>query len=262
MRAAALRVKGRSRYIVAAMARGLSSARLLIVQTGTTQLHGDYPRWFERALGFEMPVVRAHAGERLVPALDRVRPQGIIVTGSPLSVIERAPWMEELGADLLGAGARGTPVLGVCFGHQLLGRAAGGDVVLNPAGREIGTVRVELTEAGLEDPLFSWANGRDIEVQATHMDAVDPLPEGATVLAWNENTAAQAFRLSETVAGVQFHPELWAEAMRDLIFSREERIAAEGMNPAEIAGRVREVQAGKVLEAFAAQARRAALLIP
>src|SRR5438309_9067139 len=98
----------------------LSIARLLIVQTGSTHLHGDYPRWFERALGFEMPLIRAHAGERLGSALDRVRPQGIIVTGSPLSVIEKAPWMLQLGDDLLRVGACGTPVLGVCFGHQLL----------------------------------------------------------------------------------------------------------------------------------------------
>src|SRR5205085_7719730 len=200
-------------------------ARLLIVQTGTTHLHGDYPAWFSRALGVESPVVRAHQGEPLQAGLDRVRPQGIIVTGSPLSVTERAPWMLELGEDLLRAGARGTPVLGVCFGHQLLARAAGGDVVENPRGREIGTVRVQLTEAGRRDVLFAWASAAEIEVQATHVDAVDPLPPGTTVLASNENTAAQAYRLSETVAGVQFHPELWAAALRDLILSRRDKLA-------------------------------------
>src|SRR3989442_12649613 len=206
----------------------LSIARLLIVQDGATHLHGDYPRWFERALGFEMPMIRAHAGERLASALDRTRPQGIIVTGSPLSVIEKESWMLELGNDLLRVGARGTPVLGVCFGHQLLARAAGGDVVQNPRGREIGTVRVQLTEAGRKDVLFAWAGGPEIEGQATHVDAGDPLPPAATVLASNENTAAQAYRLSETVAGVQFHPELWAAAMRDLILSRRGKIAPAG----------------------------------
>src|SRR5919202_2760139 len=210
------------------MERGMSTPRLLVVQTGTTHLHGDYPRWFERTLGFEMPVVRAHEGEKLQAALDRVRPRGIIVTGSPLSVTERAPWMLQLGEELLRAGAAGTPVLGVCFGHQLLARAAGGDVIVNPRGREIGTVRVQLTDAGRRDVLFAWARATEIEVQATHLDAVDPLPPGATVLASNENTAAQAYRLSETVAGVQFHPELWAQAMRDLILSRRDKLAAEG----------------------------------
>jgi GMP synthase (glutamine-hydrolysing) len=239
------------------MQNGLSTARLLIVQTGSTHLHGDYPRWFERALGFEMPVVRAHAGEPLGPALERVRPRGIIVSGSPLSVTDRAPWMLQLGDDLLRVAARGTPVLGVCFGHQLLAGAAGGEVVPNPHGREIGTVRVQLTDAGRKDVLFaSWAGGTEIEVQATHIDAVDPLPAGATVLASNENTAAQAYRLSETVAGVQFHPELWAEAMRDLILSRREKLVAEGRDAGALARQVREVDSGAILRAFADQAQR------
>jgi len=239
------------------MQNGLSIARLLIVQTGSTHLHGDYPRWFERALGFEMPVMRAHAGERLGQALERERPRGIIVSGSPLSVTDRAPWMLELGDELLQLAAQGTPVLGVCFGHQLLARAAGGEVVQNPRGREIGTVRVQLTEAGRKDVLFSsWADRPEIEVQATHLDAVDPLPPGAEVLASNENTAAQAYRLSETVAGVQFHPELWAEAMRDLILSRRDKLAAEGRDAEAVARQVREVEAGAVLRAFAKQAQR------
>ena len=231
----------------------MKNPRLLIVQTGTTALHGDYPAWFERALGFAMPVVRAHQGEKL--DAERHRPEGIIVTGSPLSVTEKAPWMLRLGDDLLRIGARGVPVLGVCFGHQLLARAAGGGVVQNPRGREIGTVRVQLTEAGQRDPLFAWAGAREIEVQATHMDAVDPLPPGATLLASNENSAAQAFRLSETVAGVQFHPELWAEAMRDVIESRRDKLQAEGMDAKALAAQVREVRAGEVLRAFAEQAR-------
>jgi len=128
-------------------------------------------------------------------------------------------------------------------------------VVQNPRGREIGTVRVQLTEAGRKDPLFAaWADGADVEVQATHVDAVDPLPPGATVLASNENTAAQAFRISETVAGVQFHPELWAEAMRDLILSRRDKLAAEGRDARALADGVREVGAGALLRAFAEKA--------
>lgn len=246
----ALRVKG-------AWVRFVGMPRLLIVQTGTTHLHGDYPRWFTRTLGFEAPVARAHEGEPLAKALEQHRPQGIIATGSPLSVTEEAPWMLRLGADLLAAGARGTPVLGVCFGHQLLARAAGGKVVVNPRGREIGTVRVKLTGAGRRDPLFAWASEDEIDVQATHLDAVDPLPARATLLASNENCAAQAYRLSEAVAGVQFHPEMSVAAMRDLILSRRDKLAAEGRDADALAAAVREVRASDILRAFAAQAARA-----
>ena len=205
-----------------------------------------------------MPVLRAHAGELLGKGMERVRPRGIIVTGSPLSVTEQAPWMEQLGDDLLRVAARGTPVLGVCFGHQLLARAAGGDVVVNPKGREIGTVHVQLTEAGRRDPLFAWAASGALDGHATHLDAVDPLPPTATLLASNENCAAQAYRLSETLAGVQFHPELWAEAMRDLILSRRDPLTAEGRDTDGLAAGVREVDAGKILRAFELEAERGA----
>jgi GMP synthase (glutamine-hydrolysing) len=165
--------------------------------------------------------------------------------------------MLQLGDDLLRIAARGVPVLGVCFGHQLLGKAAGGNVVQNPRGREIGTVRVQLTEKGRRDPLFTWAaDAPEIEVQATHLDAVDPLPPGATILASNENSAAQAFRLSETVAAVQFHPELWAEAMRDLIESRKDQLAAEGFDAKKLASEVHEVPTSQILHVFADQAQR------
>jgi GMP synthase (glutamine-hydrolysing) len=244
----------------------MAPLRLLLVQTGTVAEplrteHGDYPQWFARALDgvAELSVLRAHEGERLRShALDRA---GVIVTGSPLSVVDgqRQPWMDDLGAALLDAGSRGTQVLGVCFGQQLLARASGGSVVLNPRGREIGTVEVQLTEIGLRDPLFSWAvsePSRRIDVQATHTDAVDALPPGVKVLASNENTPAQAVRFSDNVAAVQFHPELRPDALRALIESRAEKMRAEGLDPDAIAKRVRKADGVRVLHAFADVCRR------
>jgi len=179
-----------------------------------------------------------------------VKPRGIIVTGSPLSVTDGADWMSPLGDQLLRAGEKGIHVLGVCFGHQLIAQAAGGRVVRNPRGREIGTVRVRLTDAGRRDPLFTWADSDEIEVQATHEDAVDPLPPGATLLASNENCAAQAYRLSPTIACVQFHPELSTITMRDLIFSRRDKLIAEGKDPAALARNVHDVRAGEIMRKF------------
>ena len=246
----------------------MATPRLLVVQTGTVAEplraeHGDYPAWFARALDgvARLSTLRAHEGETLsAQSFDRAGAAGIIVTGSPLSVTaaERQPWMDDLGPALFDLGARGVPVLGVCFGHQLLCKAAGGEVVKNPRGREIGTIEVQLTQAGQRDPLFAWAraSGLDrIEVQATHLDAVEPLPASATVLASNENTPFQAVRFSETIASVQFHPELRPEALRALIASRAERMRAEGMDPDALAAQVRPTDGARVLEAFAGQCR-------
>lgn len=242
--------------------------RILIVQTGSAGAlvpeHGDYPDWFRRALGAsddEMPILRAApglGGERLDrEALFRTKARGVIVTGSPLSVTEREPWMDELGDALLRTGAAGTPVLGVCFGHQLLGRAAGGDVQANPRGREIGTVRVQLSPAGRKDPLFSWAESGEIDVQAIHRDAVLPLPPRTQVLASNEACATQALRFSDAVASVQFHPELEAATLRALVRSRAQRLRAEGLDPERIEAQVRDTASANILRAFAEQVRHA-----
>ena len=239
----------------------MSIPRLVVVQTGSAarkiaRAHGDYPQWFNRALGAELPVVRVHGGERFeLP----VGTRGVLVSGSPLSLTSPEPWMEEVAEELLRIGERGTPVLGVCFGHQMLGRAAGSKVVRNPKGREIGTVRVQLTPAGRRDPLFRrWApEDGAIEVQATHVDSVDPVPGGAELLASNEKCATQALRFSDAVASVQFHPELDAETMRALIDSRADALRAEGLDPERLRRKVRETAGAELLRAFAEEARRA-----
>jgi len=238
----------------------MSIPRLVVVQTGTAapeivRQRGDYPEWFNRALGAELPVVRAHLGEALeLPA----GTQGVLVSGSPLSLTQPEPWMDDVAEELLRIGERGTPVLGVCFGHQLIGRAAGSQVVRNPKGREIGTVRVQLTAAGRTDPLFRGWVPEDgfVEVQATHCDSVDPVPASATLLASNERCATQALRFSDAVASVQFHPELRPETLRALIDSRAGALRGEGLDPDSLRADVRETASAQLLRAFAREARR------
>jgi GMP synthase (glutamine-hydrolysing) len=123
--------------------------------------------------------------------------------------------MDALADWLLGV-ARTRPVLGVCFGHQLLARALGGRVERHGGGPEAGTFDVDLTEAGRADPLFAGLPPR-LAVQEGHEDHVPEPPPGAVLLATNAHTPVQAFALGPRIRGVQFHPEFDAARTRAFI---------------------------------------------
>ncbi|HEY8207925.1 MAG TPA: glutamine amidotransferase [Myxococcaceae bacterium] len=189
---------------------------------------GDYDRWFQSALPEEpirFDIIRPYLGEAL-PAKVREY-DAIIVTGSPLSATAPTEWMEEVAGYMVDAAEHRVPVLGVCFGHQLLGMVMGVPVVKNPAGREIGTVEIALTQDGWRDPLFEGLPAR-FPTQTTHEDAVPRPPPGARLLAGNDSTAVQAMALGKYLRGVQFHPELSSEGVKSVIRSREAIIDREG----------------------------------
>jgi GMP synthase (glutamine-hydrolysing) len=196
--------------------------RVLVVRAGSApdavrERHRDFTDWFADLLAPRVVPVVADAVLGALP--DPAEFGGVIVTGSVDSVTRRAPWMEALAAWLLRAAER-TPVLGVCFGHQLLAHALGARVERHPAGPESGTHEVELTDAGAADPLFAGLPRR-LAVQHGHEDHVPELPAGAALLASNAHTRVQAFAHGPRIRAVQFHPEF--DAARGRAFAEAER---------------------------------------
>jgi GMP synthase (glutamine-hydrolysing) len=177
------------------------------------------------------------------PAIDLERFAALIVTGSPASVTERAPWMLRGEAVLQSAIRAGTPVLGLCFGHQLLGQALGGRVTANPRGREMGTVALAVTRS---DPLLGGA-GTTFSVNASHVDSVVELPPGAERLASTELEPNAAVRFGQRAWGVQFHPEFDATVMREYIETRRDALASEGLDPAALLGSAGDTPAARAL---------------
>lgn len=207
---------------------------VLLLKAGQAAEHvrtrvGDYDALFVQTLGlarYRFDIVQAYLGERLPPNARGY--DAVLMTGSPLSVTAPEPWMAPAGAFLREAADAGVPVLGVCFGHQLLARTYGGQVERGTQGREVGTVEVTLTPAGRADPLFRGLPER-FPVQATHEDLVTRPPAGATVLAGNAHTATQALAFAPHVRGVQFHPEVDPAAMRALIEARARGLEADAL---------------------------------
>ncbi len=99
------------------------------------------------------------------------------------------------------------PTLGICFGHQLLGYAAGVDVGHSVVESKTGTQPVELTDDGVNDSLFKDVP-RTFPAQYAHKDVLFDLPTGATILARNgDKCRFSALRYGPRMYSVQFHPE-------------------------------------------------------
>lgn len=208
------------------------------MQTGTTlpalqPRYGDFPEWFRRGLGLRrehIEVARVHAGEAL-PAPRSV--DAVVVTGSGAMVSERLDWSERTAHWLRDAAAAQRPLLGVCYGHQLLAHAFGGQVDYNPRGREIGTVEIECLPAAGDDALLRGAPPR-FRAHATHLQSVLRAPPGAVVLARSALDDSQVLRFAPRVWGVQFHPEFNVAHIRGYLHERREVVAAEGLDAAAL----------------------------
>jgi GMP synthase (glutamine-hydrolysing) len=196
--------------------------RILLYKTGETSPAlvpeiGDYERWFTRVLGdgYTLEVHRAFAEPQHRPS----GYDGIVISGSPRSLVEPEPWMDDAAACVRAAADAGVPVLGVCFGHQLVGYAFGGCVRQNPNGWEVGSVDLELTDEGARDPLFAGMSRR-VRVNQSHRDEVGTLGPTTRLLAAGAHTPHQAIAIGEHVRGVQFHPEMDAPIIRRIIDHR------------------------------------------
>jgi GMP synthase (glutamine-hydrolysing) len=194
------------------------------------RVHGDFVGWFLRLLAEHPVTVDVVDGTGAAPPPDPRNLAGVVMTGSPASLTAPEPWMEG-AVELVREAARvGTPVLGVCFGHQVIGAAYGAGVVRNPRGRETSTHTVELTEAGRADPLF-YGLPATLRVNFSHHDVVDPdglAPKGGVrILAQNARADVQALAAGDAIRGIQFHPEFSAARVKAYIASRYADLAAE-----------------------------------
>lgn len=238
------------------------TAPLLIIETGkplpTLNRYGGFPHWIRVAAGLEAAqtrVVDVTAGQPL-PAIAGL--SGVVVTGSAAYVTDRADWSEHTAAWLRAAVAAGLPVLGICYGHQLLAHALGGQVAYNPAGRESGTIALELHAEAADDPLFAGLPAT-MAAHATHLQTVLTPPPGATVLAHSAHDRCQAFRFGHRAWGVQFHPEFATHHMRGYLRERAACIARHGGDARLLARQVTAApQARLLLRRFVRQTRLAA----
>ena len=156
---------------------------------------------------------------------------GISITGSGLHVYAGGAEVTRQVELVRAALATGTPVFGSCWGLQVIAAAAGGSVRKNPKGREIGFGRgIRLTEAGRKHPMY--VGKLDVfNAPTVHLDEIESLPPGTTVLASNAMSEVQSaeIRTNGSVAwAVQYHPEYPLRELAAIVRRIGTRLIGEG----------------------------------
>jgi GMP synthase (glutamine-hydrolysing) len=206
--------------------------------------YGDFAKWIAETIGDTWRGgFRVHDVREDTPLPRAADGAAFVITGSSSSVTEHAPWMLRTCELIRVLVEADRPLFGICFGHQLMAEAFGGQVTRNPLGREIGTVRVDVLE---DDPLFEGVP-RAFDVSATHVDSVARVPTGARVLAATSKDPVAAFAIGARARAVQFHPEVGAEVLRGYVRARASVISAEGLDSDAIHADVRDAPHGAAL---------------
>ena len=239
-----------------ALAKGRSMKKLYIIKVGTTfcaiaKHFGDFDKWTTAALGVvdvETCILNVEHGAALPKAGECA---GVVITGSHAMVTDNLPWSVKLEKWIPSLLEACIPLFGICYGHQLLAQAAGGQVGFHPRGKEIGTVLVHLLSDCTNDALFR-SLPQSFVVHAAHSQSVLRLPPGATRLAANAYEPNHAFRLGDCAWGVQFHPEYNADIMRSYINEQAEELKSAGLDSSELFRAVSETPvAAETLRNFA-----------
>ncbi|MDT8902401.1 glutamine amidotransferase [Anaeroselena agilis] len=225
--------------------------KLLIIKTGTTfatirQKYGDFEDYIIDRTGMpasDVVVAPVYIDKTLPPLTDV---SAVIITGSHAMVTDRADWSRRLAHWLRHMCGASVPVLGLCFGHQILADAWGGAVDYHPRGQEVGTVEIELNEAGKKDPVLGCLPDKFLG-HVYHAQSVLELPPAARPLARNAFEPHHAFVLHDNIWGVQFHPEFDAAVMLAYIEEEREALIREGFDVEKLQASLQDNSYGQLL---------------
>jgi len=185
--------------------------RVTIIEAGRApgRLSEDFPRYPDMFVSL-MGAADANLAFETVALLDSAALpapaacEAVLITGSPFGVYDDTPWMNPLRSFIRGAFAARTPMIGVCFGHQIIADAMGGDVRKSSKGWGVG----RHTYGILERRSWMADAGASVSLSVSHQDQVITPPGSAVTLASSAHTdhAMLAYR-DAPVISIQGHPE-------------------------------------------------------
>lgn len=192
---------------------------------------GDYRAMFERLLGPDGPdfSFSSSAAFEGAPPPPLAEFDGLLISGSPAGVYEGHAWIKPAEDLVRRAAAAGKPVVGICFGHQLMAQAFGGQVEKSHKGWGVGVHAYNVIGDA------PWMAPRQLRVacMAFHQDQVVAPPEGAETIAASEFCPHAILKYAQGPAiSFQSHPEFTHEYAEALLRMRRDRVPAERVEDA------------------------------
>ena len=144
-----------------------------------------------------------------------------VISGSRQSTYDKDPWIADLKRFVQDA-AMSRPLLGICFGHQLIAEALGGEVAKSPKGWGVGVPSYEVYQTR------AWMRParEEFSLLVSHQDQVVTPPPGADVLAGNAFCPIGMMAIGDTVVTLQSHPEMSKPFVAELYQVRRDQIGA------------------------------------
>jgi GMP synthase (glutamine-hydrolysing) len=207
----------------------MPSLRYLLLQTRNSgdPMAAQEVRCFARTLDCPLDQIDVFDLLSAAPSRERLQQADMILLGGSghYSAAGTGEWLERALDAMRELHALSKPTFASCWGFQAMARAMGGTCINDLPNSEVGTIELQLTNAGRADPIFGTLPPT-FTAQAGHEDHVVKLPDDAILLASSARVPEQAFRFAgRPIYCTQFHPELDRNAMMERVIAYPEYIA-------------------------------------
>ena len=181
--------------------------------------HGDYPEMFISLFQSVEPFLEFETYDVILREFpNNLQDNDVyLISGSRYGVNDGDNWIDDLEKFVLELQHRKHPLIGICFGHQMIAKALGGKTELATQGWGAGVQKYQkiLTEPWMEPDL------KQFSILSFHKDQVTKLPENAVLIAQNDFCPYSAYYIGEWLISFQGHPELTKDYVRALLYHRE-----------------------------------------
>ncbi|MEQ8442829.1 MAG: hypothetical protein RIM33_15660 [Alphaproteobacteria bacterium] len=193
--------------------------------------HGTYPAMFTTLLQGHLPEGSVIDGFAVIDGRfpDSVTDRDAwLITGSAFGVYDPEPFIPRLFDFVRGAADAGIPMVGICFGHQVIAHALGGHAAKSDKGWGVGAHEYSFRER----PDWLKDTAGNFSTYVSHQDQVETAPPGATVLAGSDFCPNAMLAIGDRILTLQSHPEMPSAYVRDLYDVRRPRVGDERVDAA------------------------------